>query len=59
VEIDAVGEPGIAGGVGGGQIVDDDRRAIGSDNALPYDQRALLTVAAQRKRTSIVPGRPL
>jgi hypothetical protein len=37
VQVDLVGEAGVAAGVGGGQVVDDDRRAVGQDDALPDD----------------------
>src|SRR3546814_18428176 len=33
MEIDLILEPGITGGIGGGQIVDPDRVAIGQDTA--------------------------
>ena len=42
VEIDLVGEAGVAAGVGGRQVVDHDRAAVGQDDALPDDERALL-----------------
>jgi len=44
VQIEAIGEPGIAGGIGRREIVDDHRRAIGADDALPDDEGALLAV---------------
>ena len=42
MQIDLVGEAGIAAGVGGGQVVDDDRGAVGPNDALPDDERPLL-----------------
>jgi hypothetical protein len=42
VEIDLVGEAGVAAGVGGRQVVDHDGGAVGQDDALPDDEGALL-----------------
>ena len=42
MEVDLVGKTGVAAGVGGRQVVDHDRGAVGQDDALPDDERALL-----------------
>ena len=42
VQIELIGKAGIAAGVRRRQIVDDDRGAVGPDDALPDDERALL-----------------
>lgn len=42
VEIDLVGEPGISRWIGCWHVVELDRAAVRQDDALPYDQRALL-----------------
>ena len=42
VEVDLVGKAGVATGVGGRQVVDDDGGAVGQDDALPDDERPLL-----------------
>jgi hypothetical protein len=42
VEVDLVGEAGIAAGIGGRQVVDHDGGAVGQDDALPDHKSALL-----------------
>ena len=42
MEIDLVGDAGVAAGIGGRQVVDDDGGSVGQDDALPDDERALL-----------------
>src|SRR5690606_28206228 len=42
VEVDLVGEPGVAGGVGRRHVLDAQRATVREDDALPYDERPLL-----------------
>src|SRR6185369_528209 len=42
VEVNLIGEAGVAASVRGGQVVDDDGGAVGQNDALPDDECALL-----------------